>query len=258
MSRLTKTRGIVVRHAAYSETSRIIQWITEDHGKISTLAKGAMRPRNPLLGQFDQLYTCELVYYAHERESVFITREVAPLSVRSRLRANWRGAMAGLYMADLVARIMPAHEPAPELFHLLEDVLTCLDEQGWFLPIPLLFELRLLTQLGLAPRLDRCASCDRVFENGDRTRFDVKQGGMVCRACKPSGHFPEVGADVLAILTLWQRAAGWNIARTSRCSSGQLTSVRELLGEFIGYHLDIGPHSRDMTMGLLFQPCADS
>lgn len=253
MSRLTKTRGIVVRHAAYSETSRIIQWITEDHGKISTLAKGAMRPRNPLLGQFDQLYTCELIYYAHERESVFITREVAPLSVRPRLRSDWRGTMAGLYMADLVARIMPAHEPAPELFHLLEEALTCLDEHGWFLPVPMLFELRLLSRLGLAPRLDRCALCDRTFENGDRARFDVKQGGMVCRACRASGTFPEMGADVLAILTLWQRSTGWTIARTSRCSPEQLASVRELLGEFLGYHLDLGPRSRDMTMGLLFQ-----
>lgn len=254
MSRLTKTRGIVVRHAAYSETSRIIQWITEDHGKISTIAKGAMRPRNPLLGQFDQLYTCELIYYAQERESVYITREVAPLFTRKRLRSDWRGAMAGLYLADLVARIMPAHEPAPELYNLLEDALSHLDDFGWYLPVPLLFELRLLTRLGLAPRLDRCASCDRRFDNGDRARFDAKQGGMVCRICRPTGKNPEMGADVLAILTLWQRAQGWNIARTSRCSDAQLSSIRELLGEFLGYHLDIGPHSRNMTMGLLFQP----
>lgn len=258
MSRLTKTRGIVVRHAAYSETSRVIQWITEDHGKISTIAKGAMRPRNPMLGQFDQLYTCELIYYAQERESVYITREVAPLATRARLRTDWRGAMVGLYMTDLVARIMPAHEPAPELFHLLDEVLSSMDENGWFFPIPLLFELRLLSQLGLAPRLDRCTICDRKFEHADRARFDVKQGGMVCRVCRPSRHFPEMGADVLAILTLWQRTNGWNIARTSRCTSDQLASIRELLGEFLGFHLDIGPHARDMTMNLLCQPLMES
>ena len=49
VSDLVTTRAIVIRHTPQTETSRIIHWVTEDHGKLTTLAKGALRPRNSML-----------------------------------------------------------------------------------------------------------------------------------------------------------------------------------------------------------------
>lgn len=252
VSTLTKTRAIAIRLAPYSETSRIIQWVTEDHGKLATIAKGAMKPRSEMLGQFDLLYTCELVYYAKERDAVYVTRSCSPLETRPGFRTDWRAAMSAIYLADLTARVVPGHEPAPELFHLLESALNELHTRGWSVPVLFHYELRLLSLLGLAPRLDRCAICDKPFETGHRAFFSPQRGGMVCDRCDQSGNGHRASADVLSILNHWQRSSGWNTARTARCSDTQTTAIRKLLGDFLSFHLDLKTSARDIALNLLF------
>jgi len=251
VSTLTKTRGIVIRLAPYSESSRIVQWVTEDHGKIATIAKGAMRPRNELLGQFDLLYTCELIYYAKERDAVYITRACSPLEARPGFRTDWKATVAASYLADLTARVMPGHEPAPELFKLLEDVLDELHRRGWSAPVLFHYELRLLAALGLAPRLDRCASCDKIFGAGHRAFFSPQRGGMICDDCDQSGNGHRAGADILAILNHWQRSHGWKVARAARCTESQLNAIRKLLGDFLEFHLDLRSPARDISLNML-------
>lgn len=251
MSTLTKTRGIVIRLAPFSETSRILQWVTEDHGKIATIAKGAMRPRSELLGQFDLLYTCELIYYAKDKDTVYITRECTPLQTRPGFRTNWKASFAAGYLADLTARVMPGHEPSPELFKLLEEVLDELHLRGWSPPLLFLYELRLLAALGLAPRLDRCASCDKTFGTGHCAFFSPQRGGMICDDCDQSGVGHRAGADILAILNHWQRSHGWNVARAARCTEPQNNSIRKLLGDFLEFHLELRSSTRDITLNML-------
>lgn len=251
MSSIIKTRAIVVRHSPHTESSRVVQWLTEDHGKIVTLAKGALRPRNEMLGQFDQLYTCELIYYGKDKDTVFITRTVTALKTRARFRTDWRASLAAQYLADLTARAMPAHEPAPELFGLLDDALDELNERGWNAPTFFCYELRLLELLGLHPKIDRCASCNQPFEAGHRARFSPGRGGMICDNCHGEASAHAAGADILAILTHWQRGRDWTVARTARCSPAQLGIIRIINGDFLRYHLDIHSSTRDATLNLL-------
>lgn len=251
MSDLIKTNAIVIRHTPHTETSRVIQWVTEDHGKFVTLAKGAMRPRNAMLGQFDHLYTCELVYYGRGPDKVLITREITAVKTRDRFRHDWRSHIAAHYLADLTARIMPQHEPAPELFALLDEGLDELNERGWHAPSLFYYELRLLETLGLHPKLDRCAVCNQPFDTGHRAEFSSRRGGMVCDGCKrdPDGHV--AGADILAILAHWQRGRDWTVARNARCAPSQLNIIRLINGDFLRYHLDIRSSARDATLNLL-------
>lgn len=251
MSDLVKTRALVIRHAPHTESSRIIHWITEDHGRLTTLAKGAMRPRNNMLGQFDQFYTCELIYYARDKDTVFITREITALDPRPRFRTDWRAALAAQYLVDLTARTMPKHEPAPELFRLLEDGLNELNQRGWHAPGLFFYELRLLESLGLHPKIDRCAACNQPFATGHRAEFSSGRGGMVCDRCEKDGHGHAAGADILAILAHWQRGRDWQVARSARCTAPQLATIRTLNGDFLRYHLDIRATARDATLNLL-------
>lgn len=251
MSELVKTRAVVIRHAPHTESSRIIHWITRSHGRLTTLAKGALRPRNAMLGQFDQFYSCELIYYAREKDMVFITREITALATRPRFRTDWRASLAAQYLADLTDRIMPRHEPAPELFDLLEQGLDEFNARGWHPPSLYFHELRLLETLGLHPKLDRCAVCNQPFASGHRAFFSARRGGMVCSSCPRDGEGHAAGADILAILAHWQRGRDWQVARTARCTPAQLATIRVLTGDFLHYHLDLPPAARDATLNLL-------
>lgn len=251
MSDLVTTRAIVIRHTPQTETSRIIHWVTEDHGKLTTLAKGALRPRNSMLGQFDQFYLCELIYYRRDKDTVYVTRDISCLDPRPRLRSDWRAALAAGYLTDLTARIMPHHEPAQDLFHLLDEGLRELNDRGWHPPSLLLYELRLLDCLGLTPKLDRCAACARPFETGHQADFSSRRGGMICDRCREPDQAHAVAADILAIMAHWQRSPDWNAVRTACCSAPQLDAIRHLNGDFLRYHLDIRASVRDATLNLL-------
>ncbi len=251
MSTLIKTRAIVLRHAPHTESSRIIHWVTEDHGRLATLAKGAMRPRNDMLGQFDNLYTCELIYYGRDRDAVFITHSINALKSRSGFRVAWRATLAAQYLVELTARVMPQHEPAPEIFHLLEEALDELHDRGWHPPAVFHYELRLLELLGLHPKLDRCAGCNQPFAAGHRAHFSTRRGGMVCDRCPREADGHDAGADILAILAHWQRGRDWSASRHARCSPGQLAMIRLINGDFLQYHLDLRSGARDATLNLL-------
>jgi len=212
-----------------------------------------MRPRNAMLGQFDHLYTCELIYYAQDRDAVYITREITPIQPRTRFRRDWRASVAASYIGDLAARVAPHHEPTPELFHLLDQALNELEQRGWHAPSLFLFEIRLLDLLGFAPKLNGCASCNQPFKSGHSARFSSRRGGMICDACHEPSETYAIGADVLAMLKFWQSADEWSAARTARCTPRQLETVRHLLGDFLVYHLELKPGIRRETLRLLME-----
>jgi len=72
---ILKSPAIVLRFNPFANTSRVVVWLTRDHGKLATLVKGAQRPKSPFLGQFDLFYTCELLFYARaDRQRAHIAR----------------------------------------------------------------------------------------------------------------------------------------------------------------------------------------
>jgi recombinational DNA repair protein (RecF pathway) len=123
---IVKTEAIVLRWYPVSETSRVVSWLTPERGRLSTLIKGALRPKSAFLGQYDLFQTCELLYYARPHEGLMITREVAPVRT-ARAACARTGGPAGWppTCAAWWGRVTPPEAAQAELFHLLNE---CLDE----------------------------------------------------------------------------------------------------------------------------------
>lgn len=251
---INKTEAIVLRWYPVSETSRVVSWLTPDHGRLATLLKGALRPHSAFLGQYDLFQTCELLYYARPHEGLMITREVCPLRSRSRLRTDWRACGVASYLCGLVGRITPPEAAQAELFHLLNEALDELAGEGASAPLLFWFELRLLEVLGLAPRLQRCLDCGREAQPGRQPGgFAPIRGGWLCPACYPrdaADHLPLL-PDVLALLTSWQRAPSSRSARTTRLTARQQAEVERILASFMVHHLEQPLTGREIALDLL-------
>lgn len=251
---MLKTEAICLRHRPAANTSRVVDWLTPDAGRLVTLIKGSQRPRSPFLGQYDTLYTCELVYYARNREGLHVARECAPLKMRSRLRDDWRAACAGAYLADLTAHAAPDGAQQPGLFDGLNAALDLLEADGFSAAFFIWYELRVLRELGWAPRLDACLSCGTAIDpSRDRPRFVPARGGLMCAACARAR--PDEGAPIapaaLALLAGMQRAQQPGAAYRTRLSDEQFARAAEPLGAFLRYHLDTPLLSRDVTLAAL-------
>ncbi|MBU1692500.1 MAG: DNA repair protein RecO [Verrucomicrobia bacterium] len=251
---IIKTNALVLRFYPFSNTSRVVSWMTPDLGRIVTLVKGSQRPRSLFLGQYDLFYTCELVLYRRERGSMHIARECAPIKVRPRLRRDWKAAATASYLAGLVSQAVPPEAPHEGIFSLLDAALDHLESGGSGSPFLFWFELQLLEQMGLAPRLRRCAACGAALASGPRrTEFAVARGGLLCPDCagEDRENRARVGSDVLGMLAAWQQARAPQGPLNTRCTSRQRAAIETLLGGFLAYHLDVQPAGRRAALDVL-------
>jgi DNA repair protein RecO (recombination protein O) len=252
---IEKTKTIVLRIVPYSKTSQVITWLTADYGKLVTLAKGACRPKSSFLGQYDLFYTCEILFYRRERNTVHILRECSPVQTRKLFRENWKGMMYASYVCDLISRVSQENHSQPELYELVESSLNHLSAGNTKPQFLMWFELKLMKLLGMAPQLTKCQSCkaDLSLAKSRHVSFSPARGSIICSTCssKYSTSITPITPDILAMLRNWQISDNIIAAGNIHITEKQLIALRRILGTFLDYHLDFVPLSRSVVMDLI-------
>lgn len=148
-----KTEAICLAIHPWSRTSHVVVWLTPE-GRVSTVVKGAVRPKSVFLGQYDLNYTCEIVYYASAKGDLHALREAVPVNRRDELREDFRALVFVEYARLLVAELAPGGDEAREWFELMSATLDAVARDGVSLGRMLKFELDLLRLAGLSPSFD--------------------------------------------------------------------------------------------------------
>ena len=100
------SRATCLSIVPWSRTSHVVSWLTPS-GRVTTVAKGAVRPKSWLLGQYDLNYTCDILYYARARGEVHALRDCAPVERRDALRGDFRALALAGYFRRLAAEFAP-------------------------------------------------------------------------------------------------------------------------------------------------------
>jgi len=272
---IVKTQAIVLRMIPFSETSRVVLWLTRDHGKIATIIKGAHRRRSPFVGQVDLFYTCELLVYLRLFRGLHIVKECSPLKSRMPLRSRWRSTACASYFTDLVAQISPLYAPHPELFRLLDMALDYFADQSALELGLFWFELKLMKVMGFSPQLKECLIChhplredNNAFTEGAHARsahrekacetkvvsvFSCVRGGVLCKTCAPlaGAEALPITPDILGMLRFWHSSRSWHSAQSAACTPRQTRELERILGLFMQYHLEIGNPARTVALSIL-------
>ena len=103
----SKAEAICLDIRPWSQTSHVVTWLTRG-GRVSTLVKGAVRPKSAFLGQYDLNYTCEIVFYSRSRADLHALRECSPLEIREGMRGDYRAIAVAGYFRSLVHDFAPA------------------------------------------------------------------------------------------------------------------------------------------------------
>ena len=242
---ILKDEAIALRIYPFGNTSRIVVWLSRDHGKLATLAKGSQRDRSPFLGQVDLFYTCEVLFYAREHRHLHVLKECAPLDARTSFRRDWRGCAAASYAAGLFDRAMPFGPSPAGLYPLLEatlDRLAARPPGPAFVPR---LELLLLGELGLAPHWDGCSRCRARLDGEAAARFDVARGALLCEGCAEGRGRPVAPAVRRAL-----RQMGGAQPPPSLPES-VFRDVRDLMGGLLEHHADLSGRFRDVALRIL-------
>jgi DNA repair protein RecO (recombination protein O) len=167
-------RAILLRKIKLSETSLILSWLSAEHGRIKTVAKGARQAKSRFAGRLDLFFECDIQFSRSRRGDLHALREADLLEAREGLRKDYlRVAMAACFVEWIELVTEPEHA-VPEFFSLMQRALGYLDAHAANARALEHFESELLRLLGIggsAP--SACVALGRVYHRVPGARREV-------------------------------------------------------------------------------------
>lgn len=153
---IIRTEAVVLRSLEYGETSQIVTLLTREKGKLTVMAKGARRPNSPYGASLQPMAYTQVVFYYKPTRSMQMLSESALMEPMPTIRRSLHKITIGLRIVELVRALLEDEDPQPSVFDLTQHTLHQLDaadqRAGNVWPY---FQLRLATQLGFAPAVQR-------------------------------------------------------------------------------------------------------
>ena len=125
---MEKCKGTIIRRIPLTESSLIINWCTEDHGILKTVAKGARRPKSPFAGKLDLFCEAEFAIIRSKKSDLHPLRELSLTSLRSGLRQSYLQTLAATYFVQLLNLVTEPETPITSLNNLLNRALNHLEK----------------------------------------------------------------------------------------------------------------------------------
>jgi DNA repair protein RecO (recombination protein O) len=120
---MTSGPAIALRRSRFSETSLMITWLTMEHGKLRTAARGVLRPNSPLSGRVDLFHETRIFWVPARRGDVHALREAEILEPFLPAEPAHLSLLVAAYFAELTDQTTQPEEPQPALYDLLRRAL---------------------------------------------------------------------------------------------------------------------------------------
>ena len=117
------TEAILLRRARFGESSYVLIWLSPEHGKIRTAARGTARRDSKLRGRLDLFYHAEVQFAAGRKSDLHALRELKLIETWEGLRGNYARLLAASYFAELCDLLSEPAHAAPDLFDLFRRAL---------------------------------------------------------------------------------------------------------------------------------------
>lgn len=187
--------SFVLHQRPYRETSLLLEVFAVGAGRTGLIAKGARRPKSPFRMQLEPFRPLLLSWRGRGELAVLVGAEPdgpAPVMPPAAIAS-------GLYVNELLVRLLHRHDPHPELFHHYRQTVAALADPAASLEQGLrFFEKRLLAAVGYGLLLDRLAGTGSPVLADRSYRYLPDQGPVEREAAETEG-VPVSGSTLLAL-----------------------------------------------------------
>jgi len=170
--RIQLTPGYILHHRPYRDTSRILEVVTRDHGRVSLFARGVRGPKAKLASIL-QPFQLLLLSWSGRGEAAQLTGAESALAA-SPLPSSC--LMAAFYLNELLMKLTTRHDPLPTLFDTYQETVESLRRGAPLEPQLRVFEKRLLEALGYGLDLGAEAQTGKRIEATEYYHFRPEQG----------------------------------------------------------------------------------
>jgi len=192
---LTKDFAICIRTVDYSETSQIVTFFTKEHGKISAIAKGSKRQKSAFDGPIENFASGQIMFTSTDKDKLATLTEFQTTSYGSiGLYKNIFVLNCCFFASELLTKLTDDYDPHPELFDSFVQFIQNAQEykEDRILSLLILFQLTLLSEVGLQPVLNYCTNCKTSCQPRGKNNefyFSSSSNGLICKDCEIS--FPD-------------------------------------------------------------------
>lgn len=229
------TEAVVLASTAVGEEDGIITFLTPGRGLLRAAASSARNLKKGRAAPLDLFVRTNLTVRTPVKEGklkrVISTTMIDPfLGIRS----DYRSLCAASYVGQTVAHCIQEDDPAEATWDLVLYCLRKLDSGAAPYGVMLLFEVKLLRQMGILPELKSCQKCG--VEAGGEVFLDPGRGGIFHRRCTSMEYRGVLTAGDLAILGYLAKC---DLDAVSRLSVREEDAMRifRILHPFSVHHL---------------------
>lgn len=175
-----KTGGVVIREVNTGEADKVVTILTKSHGKISGYAKGARRPKSPLVAGTQ--FLCFSDFMLFKGRDMYNISSCDVVESFYEIRNDIVKLTHAAHIADIINDVMQEEQPAGRVLQLSLNTLHILaktDKPPEL--ITRIFELRFLSILGYAPYVKGCMEC--AEEDSTNLYFSFRKCGFICHKC---------------------------------------------------------------------------
>ena len=176
--KIEKVTGIVLSDTNYSESSKILNVLTKEHGKIGIISKGCRNLKSSLRSVSSKLtYGYFNIYYKKEGLSVLISVDI--INDFSNIKQDLFKIGYATFLSDLTNQVLK-ETSSNEIFDLFINGLIKINDDFDPMIIANIIELKYLNYLGVMPILDCCSVCG---SNKKIVTISSFAGGYLCVYC---------------------------------------------------------------------------
>lgn len=188
--------GIILSETNYSESSKILNVLTKEHGLIGVMSKGCRNMKSKLRGVSRKLiYGKFNIYYKKTNLSTLISIDV--LNSFSKTIMDLEKISFASFILELTLQVLKQNDDEL-IFDLVLSTLLKIEEGLSPLVLTNIFELKLLDYLGVRPNIDTCTHCgsDKAI-----VTLSSDSGGYICKNCY--NNEPLVSAKTIKMIRLY-------------------------------------------------------
>ncbi|MFC1490037.1 DNA repair protein RecO [Candidatus Latescibacterota bacterium] len=239
---LRKTRAIVSKTMKMSNSSKLATLITEDHGLVKVVAKGARRPKSVFGASLEPITLINCIYYYKEHRELQTISSTDIIEPYSDIKSD----IFMVSIASCIVEIAQSHtaleDPEAGTFDLAMESLNGLshsrpkdaEKHLWR------FVLRLLEAAGYSPVLDKCLICGKKPKNRS-VFFSFDEGGFICECTNKSQNYGlTVSPGSLMVMKNLISEKVENLPRL-KINVSQGKEIEKIVLQFLAYH---SGHSR--------------
>lgn len=180
---LIETEGLILKSYSLAEADKIIVFLTQTHGTLRGVAKGAKRLKSKFGGSLEPFTIVQISYFQKEE------RELVSIRESEMVKSYFENASEPLflqkfaYIADLLTEFAPPNDPNERLYRMVKVCLEAASEINENLEsIVLYFELWLLRLGGYLPDWSKCDNCKRYLDEDEKANLQINFH-LLCSIC---------------------------------------------------------------------------